>query len=284
MSIKIKLFGGLGNQMFQFATAYSIAKSKNIDLYLDLSWFNRSNIHNGFELDKVFDIFKKVSFLNNDFNFTSFKLKEFLNKIDITYQIFKEPHFNYSQNITKLPNHCFLKGYWQSETYFKEYKDEIKKIFSFDKNLDSVNLKIIDKIYRSNSASLHIRRGDFLLKKNQNHQTNLNNYYSKAIREVSKNYNNLKFFIFSDDPNWVSNNFEIKTEYEVINNNLGKKSYIDMYLMSLCKTNIIANSTFSWWAGWLNENENKNIFAPNNWFNDKSINTKDLIPKSWIII
>lgn len=283
MSIKIKLTGGLGNQMFQFATGYCIAKKKNVELFLDLSWFNRRTIHNGFELNNVFDIFSKISFLNNDFNFKKFKFKEFLNKIDMSYHIFNEPSFNYSAEITKLPDHCFLKGYWQSENYFKDYENEIKKIFSFNKVVDRANLNLIDEITNNNSVSIHIRRGDFLLQKNQNHQTDLSNYYSTAIREVSKNNYNLKFFLFTDDPKWASKNFDINGEKTVVNFNHGNNSFIDMHLMSLCKINIIANSSFSWWGAWLNNND-KNIFAPKNWFNDKSINTDDLIPTSWTVI
>ena len=284
MSIKIKLSGGLGNQMFQFATGYSLAKSKNVDLYLDLSWFNRRHLHNGFELNKVFDIFSRVSILNNDFSFRSFNFKEFLNKIDITYQIFNEPHFNYTPEITNISDHCFLKGYWQSENYFKDYFDDIKKIFSFNKVLDKFNSKIVEEIYKNNSISLHIRRGDFLLKKNENHQTDLKNYYSSTINEASKLYINPKFFVFTDDPKWVSKNFIVNDNYIVVNINQGANSFLDMYLMSLCKTNIIANSSFSWWGAWLNKNDDKNIFAPKNWFNDKSIHINTLIPSSWKII
>ena len=284
MSIKIKLFGGLGNQMFQFATGYSVARRKNLDLYLDLTWFNRRHIHNGFELNKVFDIFKRVSFLNNDFSFRSFKLKEFLNKIDTTYQTFNEPHFNYTPDITKISDHCFLKGYWQSEKYFQEYENEIKTIFSFNKDLNQSNSKLVDEIYRNNSISLHVRRGDYLLKKNENHQTDLNSYYLDAINETSRYYNDPKFFIFSDDPEWVSKNFNIKADHINVNINHGMNSFLDMYLMSLCKTNIIANSSFSWWGAWLNNNNNKNVFAPKNWFNDKTICIKNLIPNSWHLI
>ncbi len=284
MSIKVKLSGGLGNQMFQFATGYSVARRKNVDLYLDLSWFKRRHLHNGFELNKVFDIFSKISFLHNDFNFTSFKFKELFNKINIGYKIFEEPHFHYAPQIIKIPNHSFIKGYWQSETYFKEYEKEIKTIFKFNNTFNVLNSNISNEIKKNNSISIHIRRGDFLLERNKNHQTNLKNYYSEAIIEASKLYNNKKFFIFSDDPEWVSKNFPIDTENLIVDINHGSNSYLDMHLMSLCKTNIIANSSFSWWGAWLNSNNNKNIFAPRNWFNDKSICTKSLIPNSWIII
>ncbi len=279
MSIKLKLTGGLGNQMFQFAAGFSIAKRKNVDLNLDLSWYNRRNIHNGFELEHVFNIFKRVNFINNPFS-----LKQFLSKIDFTYKVYDEPHFHYTSEITSIPNHCFLRGYWQSENYFNEYTEEIKKIFRFDKILDEENTIIANDILENKSVSLHIRRGDFLLKKNHNHCVDLTKYYSEAIDQISKNFNKPKFFIFTDDPEWVTKNFSIISNFKVVNANKNINSFIDMYLMSLCKGNIIANSSFSWWGAWLNNNKDKIIFAPKKWFNDKSIKTNSLFLKTWNVI
>ena len=279
MSIKLKLTGGLGNQMFQFAAGYSVAKRKNVDLYLDLSWYNRRNIHNGFELEYVFNIFKRVGFVNNPFS-----LKQFLSKIDFTYKIYDEPHFHYTSEITNIPDHCFIRGYWQSEMYFKEYTEEIKKIFRFEKILDEENTKIANDILNNKSISLHVRRGDFLLKKNHNHNVNLTKYYSDAINQISKNFYKPKFFIFTDDPTWVAQNFSIISNFKIVNANKSNNSFLDMYLMSLCKGNIIANSSFSWWGAWLNDNNNKIIFAPQKWFNDKSIKTNSLFLKTWNVI
>ena len=281
MSIKLKLTGGLGNQMFQFATGYSIAKKKNIELNLDLSWFNRRNLHNGFELDNVFDIYSKINFLNKPFSFKRFKLKELFIKIDRTYKTFDEPYFHYTSEIDNIPEHSFLRGYWQSEIYFKEYKNEIKNIFTFNRSLNGENNKIAQDIINNKSVSIHIRRGDFLLKRNHKHQVDLTKYYSEAIKIVKKNYTSPKFYIFTDDFDWVSKNNLINSNYVFVNINQGMNSFIDMQLMSLCNINILANSSFSWWGAWLNNNNDKTIFAPKNWFSDKSINTDDLIPKTW---
>ena len=130
MSIKLKITGGLGNQMFQFAAGYSIARKKKVDLYLDLSWFNRRDIHNGFELQNVFNIFEKVDFLKNSNSLSKFSIIKLLNKFYTKYEIFDEPHFHYSSKIINLQDHCFLRGYWQSESYFKEYINEIKKFLN----------------------------------------------------------------------------------------------------------------------------------------------------------
>ena len=284
MTIRIKLTGGLGNQMFQFATGFATAKKNNVRLSLDLSYINQRQLFNGFELEKVFDIYSKVSFLNKGLSFKSINFKEILNKIDITFYNFKEPHFHYTSNILDIPKHSFLDGYWQSELYFKNYSKEIKKIFNFSNQLDKQNHLIANDISKNNSISIHIRRGDFLLKRNNNHNIDLKDYYLKAIDKSSKCFKNPKYFIFTDDPLWVTENFILDYSYIVVDVNYGTKSFFDMYLMSLCKSNIIANSSFSWWSAWLNNNKDKIVYAPKNWFNDKSICTDHLIPNSWNIL
>ena len=284
MTIRIKLTGGLGNQMFQFAIGFAIAKKNDVRLSLDLNYINQRQLFNGFELEKVFNIYSKVSFLNKALSFQSINFKEILNKIDVTFYNFKEPHFHYTSKILDIPKHSFLDGYWQSELYFKDYSKEIKKIFSFSDILDEQNQLISNDIDQSNSISIHIRRGDFLLKRNDNHYMNLKEYYLKAINESSKFFKNPKYFIFTDDPSWVTDNFVLDHSYFIVAVNQGAKSFYDMHLMSLCKSNIIANSSFSWWGAWLNDNKDKIIYAPKDWFKDKSISTDDLIPNSWNII
>jgi hypothetical protein len=284
MTIRIKLSGGLGNQMFQFAAGYAVAKKNNVEISLDLKRFNHRSDHDGFQLQNVFDIYSKVNFLNNPVNFRFINFKEILNKINISYHKFKEPHFHYTYEILDIPKHSLLNGYWHSELYFKSCSQEIREIFSFCNKLDKKNLIIANDIIKNNSISIHIRRGDYLLKQNKNLYVNLSEYYIKAIEDSVKYYDNPKFFIFTDDPLWVTNNFNIDFSYTICDVNNGTKSFFDMHLMSLCKANIIANSSFSWWGAWLNNNRNKIIYAPKNWFNDRSICTDDLIPNTWKII
>ena len=284
MTIRIKLSGGLGNQMFQFATGYTLAKKNNVKLSLDLRRFSRRKDHNGFELQNVFDIYSKVKFLDNPLDFYLINFKEILHKIDFTYKKFNEPHYHYTKMISNVSKHSKLNGYWQSELYFQNYADEIKKIFSFSKQLNEKNSLIANEIKQNQSISIHIRRGDYLLPNNRNHNTDLRKYYLKAIEKTSKFYNSPKYFIFTDDPSWVSRNFTLDYLFKIVNINHQTQSFFDMYLMSLCKSNIIANSSFSWWGAWLNNNKDKVVYAPKNWFKDKRISTDDLIPKSWNIL
>ena len=284
MTIRIKLSGGLGNQMFQFATGYAVARKNNVDLSLDLKRFNHQADHNGFQLQDVFEIYSKVDFLNNPVNFRFINFKEILNKIGIGYHKFKEPHFHYAHEIHSIPKHSLLNGYWQSELYFKNYSQEIRKIFSFCNKLEKKNLLIANDISKNNSISIHVRRGDYLLKQNNNLYADLSEYYNKAIKDSVKCFNDPKFFIFTDDPLWVNDNFNVGFSHTIVDVNNGSKSFFDMHLMSLCKANIIANSSFSWWGAWLNNNKNKIIYTPKNWFKNKSICTDNLIPNTWKII
>ena len=284
MTIRVKLTGGLGNQMFQFAAGYSIAKKNNVKLSLDLRRFNRRQDHNGFELQEVFDICSKVNFLNNPINVGFINFKEILNNIDITFHNFKEPHYHYTDKILDIPKRSLLNGYWQSELYFKDYTKEIRKIFNFSKQLDEKNSLIANEINQNNSISIHVRRGDYLLQTNNNHNVDLKEYYLTTIEKTTKFFDNPKYFIFTDDPLWVAKNFTLNYSFTVVDINRGTDSFYDMHLMSLCKCNIIANSSFSWWGAWLNNKEDKIIYAPKYWFKNKSICTDDLIPNSWNII
>tara|TARA_A100001015_G_C15014196_1_gene724688 strand:+ start:761 stop:1615 length:855 start_codon:yes stop_codon:yes gene_type:complete len=284
MTIRIKLSGGLGNQMFQFATGYTVAKRNNVKLSLDLKRFTLRQDHNGFELQKVFDIYSKVKLLDNRSFFGLINFKEIIDKIDFTYTKFNEPHYHYTKEILDISKHSKLNGYWQSELYFKDYAHEIKKIFSFPKQLNKNNSLIANEINENNSISIHIRRGDYLIPNNNKLNTDLKNYYLKAIKHTSNFFNNPKYFIFTDDPFWVAKNFTLDQTFKIIDFNNGAESFLDMYLMSLCKSNIIANSSFSWWGAWLNNNINKIVYAPKNWFNDKKIFTDDLYPNTWNII
>ena len=225
-----------------------------------------------------------MNFLNNPVNFGFSNFKEILNNINITFHTFNEPHFHYSNKILDIPKHSVLNGYWQSELYFKDCTQEIRKIFSFSKQLDEKNSLIANEIIQNNSISIHVRRGDYLLKTNNNHNIDLKKYYLTAIEKTSIFFKDPKYFIFTDDPLWVAENFTLDYSFTVVDINRCTESFYDMHLMSLCKCNIIANSSFSWWGAWLNDNEDKIIYAPKSWFKDKSICTDNLIPNSWNII
>jgi hypothetical protein len=168
-----------------------------------------------------------------------------------------------------------------------DIQDKIRTDFQFNKITDEVNLNHIQKIQDCNSVSLHIRRGDYIsIQKNASKFIALDiQYYENAIKKISSLISNPIFFVFSDDVDWVKQN--LKSEFEthyISNNNTKTTSYIDMQLMSMCQHNIIANSTFSWWAAWLNSNTNKIVISPSKWFQHFDVNMDDILPDTWLRI
>jgi len=254
--IGVNLAGGLGNYLFQISAAYSFALDNNDTLIIDES--------------KIVTVHKHMStYKTNIFRNLNYGLVFYEN-------YYQEPFFHYKE-IPTIKN-LFINGYFQSEKYFKNNRNKILDLFSIDEN----SLRYINEKYKDidflNSTSLHIRRGDY---KNLplHHPICEMSYYHKAI-DIIKPENLL---IFSDDINWCKESFkDYKNNIIYIDNN---PDYIELWLMSMCKNNIIANSTFSWWGAWLNNNNKKIVVAPSRWFGSAiKHEIKDLLLEEWIKI
>lgn len=247
--------GGLGNQMFQYALVLAL-RNRGFKVKMDISYYGFLQMHNGYELKRVFGINEPVKDsqgLHMYWLRTIFKFKP-------KYLFYKDCCF-FDEKILKSPSK-YLYGYWQDERYFKEISETIRKAFQFP-HMDSVNANLAEEMTNCNSVSLHIRRGDYaefgmnILEKD---------YYSDAVKKITQNVKNPFFYIFSDDQQVAKEIAEyLKIPYQIINNNQGQESYKDIYLMSHCHHNIIANSSFSWWAAWLNTNYDKIVISPKTW-------------------
>ncbi len=285
-----KILGGLGNQMFQYAVAKVIAQKHNTELKFDLrGLFAGEDVRKTYELD-IFGI-PEVQATHEEYfpfyknsKFGSSSLYNVIKKIK-KLQHYKEKEFTFNSDLIPLssPN-MLIRGLFQSEKYFINQRDLILKEFTFKEPLKNKNLELSQKIEKENAVAVHIRRGEFAADTtiNQNIGTTSLDYYNKAIEYIEKHTENPVYYIFSDSPDWVKENFKILKDATQIVWNSGKESYIDMQLMSLCKHNIIANSTFSWWGAWLNKNTSKIVVAPKQWFAGWEYDTKDLIPENWI--
>jgi hypothetical protein len=288
----INLKGGMGNQMFQYALAAIIAKRNNTELFIDKSFFRIAGVtqhtSRNFEL-KVF---------NNDYKEASSEQKMIFRKLSFTNQIKKklklnypktyyEQSFSFNPEILKLKTPLYLNGYFQSYRYLSGDEIFIKSQFEFSsQKLDENNYRLLNAIKKYNSISVHIRRGDYV--NDQSTQKFHGNcglaYYREALDYFMKEKKAILFF-FSDDIAWVKQNFNTLSYNKVfVDQNKNENSWKDMLLMSSCKHNIIANSSFSWWAAWLNSYKNKIIIAPKIWFAnpDQERKTEDLIPREWI--
>jgi len=273
--------GGLGNQMFGYAFACSLKKNHPIS-FVSLDMLEPWDAHNGYELLKVF---KNVH--GHSFRFYRRQLKLY-SKFN-TKRLFtsiKEEEVDYgSYNINYLKKSSLFNiydGFWQTEKYFKNAERTIRKKFCFD--IDRLNEKsniLLTQIKKQNSVSIHIRRGDYLLLPYYFEGTCDLDYYKKAIDLIAEKYPDSHYYFFSDEMDWVIDNFS-ELDATFVDWNKKDDSWQDMFLMSRCKHNVIANSSFSWWGAWLNNNPSKTVIAPKKWFKD--IKATDIIPSEWICL
>lgn len=290
--IVVKLIGGLGNQMFQYALARNLAEQHSTILKLDLTEFEKYKLrryslhcfHIWEHLATETEI-EDILYSQNIFiklmrkTITKFKLKNHTNN---SYVI--EKQFNFDSQILESSNNVLLNGYWQSEKYFVDIKDILQREFIVKYQQDPQSAKFADRIQSTEAVSLHVRRTDYVQNAltNQIHGICDQDYYDRAVRYISDRVSNPHFFVFSDEPKWAKANLKLGFPTTVVDCNDESRNYEDLRLMSMCKHNIVANSSFSWWGAWLNSNPNKIVIAPQKWFNDVTRNTQDVIPDRWI--
>lgn len=272
-----RIKGGLGNQMFCYALFVSIKKERPFSISL-IDIEETVNKHYGLELFKIFHCkglwrYKIFCLLHK---LHPYFWKQYTN-------ITQDNSLKYDKKYLTINNsNVYYNGYWQSEKYFNTVSKTIRKHFRFKESILNSSTKEIAKTLKAtNSVSIHIRRGDYL--KEQGWDTCDIDYYSRAISYLKSKIDNCIFFIFSDDIDWCKEHFN-NNDFSFIDWNKGANSWQDMYLMSLCKHNIIANSTFSWWGAWLNNNPDKIVIAPSVWFKDGDIDECHIVPDEWIKI
>lgn len=288
----IKIGGGLGNQIFYYAF-YKKLKNLGYEVYVDISEMELYNLHNGYELEQIFRLdilkipqeqkIKELTLIERKFlNRVYIKLKKIIYILSKRVYIEKWGEISFPKNNKKNKN-IYCLGAFQSEKYFYDIRDIIRQELEFPIIKDELNKKIEKEIRNSNSVSIHVRRGDYLKDKGLGGLVPLK-YYQNAIEYIKSKIDNPCFFVFSNDIEWCKQNLDLENCY-YIDWNKGKESYRDMQLMSLCKHNIIPNSSFSWWGAWLNNNPDKIVIAPEKWFNDcVKMDYSNVVPETWIKI
>jgi hypothetical protein len=281
----VQVVGGVGNQLFQyFFGKYLSEKYKQIVLY-DIRYYNNLKTLRICELENIdpyLSVYKsKLSFFDKIYSI-SYKIWGLLFKLNPNNFLIRENNFVIDQvNFENSKSNFYFQGYWQR----MEYIDYVKSLFFFENLVYQVESEIIsfkNSIEdEENSVCIHVRRGDYFFSPSIDIYGICNsNYFSEAIKCIFNKVKNPRFFIFSDDLDWVKRNIELPNNSVFIDNfNIKQFSYI--YLMSLCKHNIISNSSFSWWGAYLNRNENKTIICPSKW----TLLSEDTIAlDSWIKI
>jgi hypothetical protein len=293
--IIVRITGGLGNEMFQYAAARSLAKDRGCSLKLDLSicyenndkdWvytFNRLNIIEDAASEQ------EISLLKNK---KAKSPRKWIHRIIRNLTIKKVKHFrevdcfSFDKMLCKTSLPLYIQGGFVALEYFDKYRDIFVKEFAPKNELAGKNKEFAERVSSCNSVSVHFRRGDYTFDKNAIKKNGLLSldYYERAIDLIKTKIDNPVFFIFSNDKEWVAENFKFADRKVFVEHNNDEFGYEDLRLMSLCKNNIIANSTFSWWGAYLNQNPEKVVIAPQKWLAYKKTYPEEFIPRDWLVV
>jgi hypothetical protein len=285
----VRLTGGLGNQMFQYAAARAISIRVAAPLELDLSWF-ATNSDREFALAPFNIEGKLIGGDGRRADKEEKKTKRVFAKFRYRFHLlsffgreYKQISFEYDPRFESLAAPIFLKGYFQSDRYFSAVSEVLRKDFTLTKKAESLTEQMEKAIESIDGICIHVRRGDYIHNPKVNSQTGICSidYYQRGLELVAKNLSNPHCFVFSDEPQWTRDNLQLELPMTVVDIHDANQAHEDLRLMMACKNFLIANSSFSWWAAWLGRYPNKTVVAPAIWFKSGGKNTKDLIPDHW---
>lgn len=298
---------GIGNCMFQYAAAKALAVKTKSFVKLDVSGLKEQQMpfRSYTDSDIMLMLEQSLGAFDIDLNVASDlevqtlrgwgnersvankikkKIRQKFGMFPATYFQEKKRHA-YDTSLFNCTGDVYIDGLFINPRYFDDINWELKKVFQFKPLLDEKNLSVASEIASSDSVSIHVRRGDFAnpVATGNIYPVYGRDYYKKAIEIIQEKVFVPKFYIFSDDIEWVSDNLDFIDNRVIVNHNSIDKGYADLWLMSICKHNIITNSTFSWWAAWLNDNPEKVVVCPEKWRNDTT-DTSGMLVKDWFIL
>jgi hypothetical protein len=288
--IIVRLMGGLGNQMFQYAVGRNLALSNSTDLKLDISHYSQQPLGSheavrNFDLD-VFNINGSVATNEEVMRLAGRSRFDLVNKVlrkvlGPRSSHFVERTYLYDPDVLKLPDNTYLDGYFQTEKYFCDIEEIIRTDFTFKDEMSLKAMKIVRQIDASNSVCVHVRRTDFLT--NSAFGVQDVDYFERAEKIISSRVSEPKYFVFSDDIEWCQHNLSFQSETIFVDEDFGPRKFRDdLRLMVQCKNYIISNSSFAWWAVWLNQIRDNIVIAPKTWVQHPDYPSDDLIPLTWL--
>ncbi|MCY4259792.1 MAG: alpha-1,2-fucosyltransferase [Rhodobacteraceae bacterium] len=274
-------WGGVGNQLFQYANACAIAWRNGAELVLDLRDVQKYHDHRRYAL-MHFALSARVA--GHD-EFPSPLRDKLRYHIHYLWASAKKPRLirerspAFNQDILTLTSGCYLYGWFQSERYFEDCSDRIRNELQFITPPGGQNGKLLERIEGGNAVSVHVRRGDYL--NSSGFAQCSTDYYDTAIAHIAERVGSIKIYVFSDDPEWVRRNMNFDYPTIISDKNQEGHAYEDLRLMAACRHHVIANSSFSWWGAWLNPDPDKIVVAPKKWFVDGHPDNPDIVPEGW---
>lgn len=279
------LKGGLGNQMFQYALGRTLSLKNDDVLKLDTTGLSRAN--------EIGDIYRP--FALNAFNIEasiatpeeSVRLKYpkgSLSKVwrKFEFKVLRKQHVGFEPDMLKKRGDLYLDGYWQSPKYFESIRSTLLQDFTLRTPMSNSAESMANRMKATTSVSVHIRRGDYVAnpKVAAAYGPCTETYYKNAVAEVIKHVASPTWFIFSDDIDWVKDNLNFPGTVIYVSGEAANDQE-ELLLMASCTHNVIANSSFSWWGAWLNQNPEKIVVTPSPWFYTRPQDHADLLPSSW---
>lgn len=292
--IIVNIKGGLGNQLFQYAIGLQLSKIKNCKLYLDISWYkkNTTDTHRKFMLD-YFDLeyeiatereIEKIYSENSILSKIKIRLENYFLPIEKRKHIVETDN-SFNEKLLSIEGDVYLEGTWMNEKYFLNIAEEIRFLYSKKPVLNEYYEEIEKNIRNKNAICVHVRRGDYVTNPItlKFHGLVPFEYYLNSMDSFLKRFKDAEFYFFSDDIDWVKSYISDVSNCTFVSKDFQDSDIQEFYLMSICKGQIIANSTFSWWAAWLNNYSEKLVYAPRRW-SKHVLNSNEIIPQNWIIV
>jgi hypothetical protein len=281
-----RIIGGLGNQMFQYAAGRALALQRGVHFAIDRRVFAEYKTHAfGLHCFRAELVDAPVEQLHSS------AVKETrINRILRPFlrtplNIYSERTFTFDPEVASLPDGTYLDGYWQSEKYFADAAATIRSDFTVRYAPSVANERWLERIAAGNSVSVHVRRGDYVTNVHAAavHGTCNLDYYRRSVEHVRRaSGTDPVLYVFSDDPDWVTENLRLPYETHLVRDNDATTNYEDLRLMTACRHHIIANSSFSWWGAWLDGSKDAITIAPKQWFATDTPDARDLIPQRWV--
>lgn len=284
--IVVRLNGGLGNQLFQYAAGRGLAARHDTELVLDDYWYSHTP---GRDTPRMYELSNYPVNARRTTPLEAFwcrlhggRITRRLPFLPRRWKHFSERSFAYQSEFSKLPDGVYLDGYWQSYKYFENVADVIRTELMPLQQMGEEDRAVAACMHTGVPISIHVRRGDYVSNPAAaQHGLCGLDYYRAAVQYLSQRISEPHFFVFSDDPEWTKANLRLPGSARYVDHNAAAFAFQDMRLMSLCKHNIVANSSFSWWGAWLNPDKEKLVICPRQWFADKR-DTLSLTPREWV--
>ena len=289
-NVIVRIEGGLGNQLFQYAAGRALADRLGCELALDLRglalnadrpyhlnrYAVRAQLADATTLDSLPDWrAKRASRFRSWLMLQGWPVSEYVG--------FWPRSFAFDPRFEAIQQGVFLVGYWQSERYFSTHRARLLSDLQLTTPANPSLQAWLAQVRSCQSVALHVRRGDYVSNPAaaQFHGLCDLRYYEESMARLAAQYNDLQVFVFSDDLNWAQSHLKLNVPTHWVQGHSTEEPHLDLEIMRHCQHHILANSSFSWWGAWLCERSGQQVFAPKKWFADETVDTSDVIPARW---